>query len=161
MDIAAANVLDIAAEIDPTKVVGKIKYHLLPHLRADILWFGLLVGVATETFECYNAIFRFCSIFSNHLTPSRNIALQLAEQESIKHCISGGWWLGPNGEWEQPGPSARQFLASNPMLQALYGWSNTKVATPGRPSLIVVDDLNVTHKLVRHGQTRTTQAQRK
>jgi hypothetical protein len=56
VDIAASNVLDVAALIDPSKLVAKIKYHLLSHLWEDIIHFGPMVGVATETFECFDAI---------------------------------------------------------------------------------------------------------
>ncbi|PPQ75136.1 hypothetical protein CVT24_010098, partial [Panaeolus cyanescens] len=89
---AAANVLDIAALIDPSKIVAKIKYHLLTHLVQDIKRFGPLVGMASEVYEAFNGIFRYCSIFSNHLAPSRDIAVQLADQECIKHILCGGWW---------------------------------------------------------------------
>ncbi|KAF8220792.1 hypothetical protein L208DRAFT_1123526, partial [Tricholoma matsutake] len=54
-----------------------------------ILHFGPLVSVAIEIFECFNAIFRFCSIFLNHLAPSRDIAFQLASQEVLKHRLTG------------------------------------------------------------------------
>ena len=57
VETAAANVLDIAALIDPTKVILKIKYPLLAHLRQDIIRFGPILGGTTETFECFNAIF--------------------------------------------------------------------------------------------------------
>ncbi|KAF8164710.1 hypothetical protein B0H34DRAFT_670737 [Crassisporium funariophilum] len=120
---AAANVLDIAVLIDPSKVILKIKYHLLAHLREDIVRFGPLLGVATETFECFNAIFRFCSILSNHLAPSRNIALQLAEQEVLRHFLSGGGWRGSTGvEWKEPAPAVASFLGKNPFFVALLGY---------------------------------------
>lgn len=99
VETAAANVLNIAALIDPSKIIAKIKYHLLAHLRADIICFGPLVGVATEVFECFNAIFRYCSILSNHLAPSRDITDQLAAQETLKHILSGGWWATKSGFW--------------------------------------------------------------
>ncbi|KAF8816244.1 hypothetical protein BYT27DRAFT_7077920, partial [Phlegmacium glaucopus] len=70
VETAAANVLDIAALSDPTKVILKIKYHLLAHLHQDIICFGPILSSATETFECFNTIFWFCSILSNHLSPS-------------------------------------------------------------------------------------------
>ncbi|KAF9526609.1 hypothetical protein CPB83DRAFT_937649 [Crepidotus variabilis] len=113
VEVAAANVLDIAALIDPTKIVAKLKYHLLVHLRADIIRFGPLVGVATEVFESFNAIFRYCSILSNHLAPSRDIAHQLAEQETVKHLLSG---------WVQAGASVRDFIKADRVLQTLVGW---------------------------------------
>ena len=125
IETAAANVLDIAALIDPIKVILKIKYHLLAHLRQDIIRFGPILGSATETFECFNAIFRFCSILSNHLSPSRDIALQLAEQEVLRHFLSGGSWRAVTGlrggEWKVPAPSVTNF-SNNPFLVALLGY---------------------------------------
>ena len=127
--------LDLFAMIDPSKMTTKIKLHLLSHLEADILRFGPLVGVATETFECFNAIFRYCSILSNHLAPSRDIAFQLASQAAMKHRLIGGWW--PNtetGEWERPGPDVRKFIHAHPTLQALLGWTSAEPLLNG-PSL--------------------------
>jgi hypothetical protein len=138
VDTAASNVLDIAALIDPSKVILKIKYHLLSHLRQDIIRFGPLLGVATETFECFNAIFRFCSILSNHLAPSRDIALQLAEQEVLRHFLSGGGWresrdvtVGNSScEWKKPAPSVTNFLRNNPFLVALLGYGHDATTLP-------------------------------
>jgi len=55
VETAAANVLNIAALIDPSKIIAKIKYHLLAHLRADIIRFGPLVGCdrSIRVFQCY------------------------------------------------------------------------------------------------------------
>lgn len=134
--IAAANVLDLFAMIDPSKMSAKQKLHLLAHLREDIIRFGPLVGVATETFECFNAIFRFCSIYSNHLAPSRDIAKQLAGQESLKHRVTGGWWPSNTEdgvvEWVRAGASVRDFTETQSMLHALLGWSRPKVLVPGK-----------------------------
>ena len=132
VEVAAANVLDLFAMIDPTKMTSKVKLHLLVHLKEDIIRFGPLVGVSTETFECFNAIFRFCSIFSNHLAPSRDIAFQLASQEVLKHRLTGGWWPVENGEWNAPGPSVQNFIHNHPTLQALIGWTNNKQLVNGR-----------------------------
>jgi hypothetical protein len=88
------------------------------------------VGAATETFECFNAIFRFCSILSNHLAPSRDIALQLAEQEVLRHFLSGGRWKAPNGDWKQPGPSIAKFLGDNNFLVALLGYGRNATDAP-------------------------------
>lgn len=117
--------------IDPSKITSKIKLHLLVHLKEDILRFGPLVGVATEVFERYNAIFRYCSIFSNHLAPSRDIAFQLAGQETLKHRLTGGWWPKADGEWEQPGPSVRNFIHDHPTLQAVVGWTSAEPLVSG------------------------------
>lgn len=136
VEVAAANVLDLFAIIDPSKMTSKVKLHLLAHLKEDILRFGPLVGVATETFECFNAIFRFCSIFSNHLAPSRDIAFQLASQETLKHRLTGGWWPTEDGEWKTPGPSVRNFIHDHPTLQALVGWTSNKPLLNGRSGFL-------------------------
>lgn len=121
--------------IDPSKILTKIKLHLLAHTRADIIRFGPLVGVATESFECYNAIFRFCSIHSNHLAPSRDIAQQLAGQEGLKHRVTGGWWPSPSvgGDWVRSGPLVRDYMQTQPMLQGLLGWKDPQPLVHGQP----------------------------
>jgi hypothetical protein len=92
LKVAVANVLDAFTTIDPSKIITKIKYHLLVHADADVVRFGPLIGLASEGFESYNGVFRFCSILSNHLAPSRDIAIQLADQEGLKHRLTGGFW---------------------------------------------------------------------
>ncbi|KAK1222588.1 hypothetical protein PQX77_014561 [Marasmius sp. AFHP31] len=102
IDIGVANVLDAFAQVDPSKIPAKSKFHLLTHLVEDIKRFGPLVGLSTEVFELFNSVFRACSILSNHLAPSRDIALQLADQEGLKQRMSRGWWYLPTlGKWVQ------------------------------------------------------------
>jgi hypothetical protein len=84
IEVTVENVLDLFIVIDPKRIMDKVKLHLLVHIHQDVLQFGPLVGVATEIFECFNAVFRMCSIMSNHLAPSRDIAHQLADQEGMK-----------------------------------------------------------------------------
>ncbi|KAF8900617.1 hypothetical protein CPB85DRAFT_1377444 [Mucidula mucida] len=93
--VAVVNVLDTFAKLDPSKMITKIKLHLL-HISQ-------MISLATEIYECFNAVFRYCSILSNHLAPSRNIALQLADQEGLKHRLIGGWWQDEKGEWIRAG----------------------------------------------------------
>ncbi|KAF8159989.1 hypothetical protein B0H34DRAFT_843892 [Crassisporium funariophilum] len=121
--VAAANVLNIAAELDPSKIIAKLKYHLLGHLCKDIIWFGSLVGVATEIFKSFNAIFWYCSILSNHMAPSCDIAHQLSAQETVKYIFSGGWWLSDSGEWQQLGTGVQNYVKSQPFLRHLCGWT--------------------------------------
>jgi hypothetical protein len=111
--------------VDPSKIIMKIKLHLLEHVVKDAEEFGPMVGAATEVFESYNGVFRPCSVHSNRLAPSRDIAFQLGDQEGLKHRLTGGWWPdGPEGEWSCAGTGVRCLLESNPVLQKLVGWTN-------------------------------------
>ncbi|KAJ7284566.1 hypothetical protein C8J57DRAFT_1709000 [Mycena rebaudengoi] len=130
LKVTVANVLDVFSMIDPSKIITKIKYHLLVHIDEDAVEFGPLLGVITEIYECFNAIFRFCSILSNHLAPSRDIAIQLGDQEGLKHRLTGGWWYH-NNEWQKAGPGVCQFMAKHPVLQKLLGWSEPKTLVHG------------------------------
>jgi hypothetical protein len=109
--------------------VQKIKYHLLAHLREDIIRFGPLLGVATETYEAFNAVFRFCSVLSNHLAPSRDIAMQLADQESLRHILSGGYWRDKNGNFKCAGLLVVNFLPKHAFLQNLLGYGRLDKAS--------------------------------
>ncbi|KAJ7476271.1 hypothetical protein B0H11DRAFT_2426733 [Mycena galericulata] len=139
LKVAVANVLDICAMIDPSKIITKIKYHLLVHIDDDAVEFGPLIGVMTEIFECFNGVFRFCSIFSNHLSPSRDIAIQLGDQEGLKHRLTGGSWRhGSSGDRQTAGPGVRQFIAKHPLLQKLLGWTENKILVHARHWTIVL-----------------------
>ncbi|KAJ7693871.1 hypothetical protein B0H17DRAFT_1132256 [Mycena rosella] len=129
LTVAVANVLDVFATLDPSKIISKIKYHLLVHTDEDVVQFGPIVGLATELFESFNAVFQYCSILSNHLAPSRDIAIQLADQEGLKHRLTGGWGpSGSDGKWRRAGPGVLGFMAKHPILQRLVGWAEkTKV----------------------------------
>lgn len=144
VDIAASNVLDGFTLIDPTKMISKVKLHILGHLRADIRRFGPMVGSASEIFECFNAVFRACSVLSNRQAPSRDIANQLGKQEGFKHRASGGWWKSDNGEWVQAGPGVRHFALHRPSFLERLGWSTHNPAEPGLYCLIYYDALGLT-----------------
>ncbi|KAJ6611590.1 hypothetical protein B0H10DRAFT_2285157 [Mycena sp. CBHHK59/15] len=138
LQVAVANVLDVFAMIDPSKIISNIKYHLLAHIDEDVVEFGSLIGVATEIFECFNAIFRFCSILSNHLAPSRDIAIQLGDQEGLKHRLTGGWWVTGDNKWQRAGSGVRHFMAAHPVLQRLLGWSESKPLKHGAVKLVAL-----------------------
>ncbi|KAH6906260.1 hypothetical protein BKA70DRAFT_1224710 [Coprinopsis sp. MPI-PUGE-AT-0042] len=127
VDVAAANVLDAAAALDLSKLVTKLKYHLLAHLSGDIRRFGPLVGVASEGYESFNIIFRHCSILSNHLAPSRDITYQQAKQETFRHIASGGWWKDSGTAWKTLGSSLQGVLDGSKMLKNLFHLSQDKV----------------------------------
>ncbi|KAK1221492.1 hypothetical protein PQX77_015698 [Marasmius sp. AFHP31] len=129
VEIAVANVLDTFAKLDPSKMPAKSKLHLLTHLTEDIKRFGPLVGLSTEVFESFNSVFRSCSILSNHLAPSRDIALQLANQEGLKQRTSRGWWYSlERDEWVQAGSGVQEFVSSQPTIRRLLGWSNDSLS---------------------------------
>ncbi|KAF9644917.1 hypothetical protein BDM02DRAFT_3157045 [Thelephora ganbajun] len=134
VDVAANNVLNGFALFDPTKIISKVKLHILGHLQADIRRFGPMVGSASEIFECFNAVFRACSILSNRQAPSRDIANQLGKQEGFKHRASGGWWKS-DGEWVQAGPGVRHFAFHRPLFLENLGWSSKNSAEPGKVQL--------------------------
>jgi len=125
----------------------KIKYHLLPHIKEDIIRFGPMVGVASEVFEGFNTIFRYCSILSNHLAPSRDIAHQLSKQETVKHILSGGRWFDKTKGWTSPGPSVQGFVTKNPMLQALIGWPRDEKFIPGESSKFYAFN-SISHQII-------------
>ncbi|KAJ6596499.1 hypothetical protein B0H10DRAFT_1696043, partial [Mycena sp. CBHHK59/15] len=103
--------------------VTKYKLQVLPHLPDDIRRFGPAILYATEGFECWNAIFRLCSVLSNHQAPSRDIGVTLADMERFKHQASGGWWK-PEGsqDYVQAGHEVTSFLQKNKELQRRLGW---------------------------------------
>jgi len=121
--------------IDPLKIISKIKLHLLTHIPDDVRDYGPLVGEATEVFECFNAVFRSCSVLSNHQAPSRDIAIQLGSQDGFKQRISGGWWKAESGDWVQAGLAVRETLLEDPVLRNNLGWA-CKVDVVGGPFFI-------------------------
>ncbi|KAF7315983.1 hypothetical protein MIND_00115300 [Mycena indigotica] len=136
LETAVANLLDAVAVIDPSKIITKIKYHLLAHAADDAMEFGPLIGLATELFESFNAIFRYCSVLSNHLAPSRDIALQLGDQEGLKHRLTGGLWAAEGKQkWVRAGSDVRHYLEKHPILQKLLGWTPQKSVDIGNVKL--------------------------
>lgn len=119
--IAIANVLDAFVTLDSSKILEKIKLHLLVHAPEDVDRFGPLLGMCTEVFESFNGTFRYASINSNHQAPSRDIAIHLADQESLRHRLTGGTWVD-NGELHRAGSKVLDFLLENPNMQHLVGW---------------------------------------
>lgn len=126
------NVLDTWAAFDPRRILYKMKLHRLAHLVEDIRRHGPSPLYATEIFECWNAIFRMCSVLSNHMAPSRDIALTLADMERFKHQISGGWWKNGGGQWIQAGRKVRHLLQNNNQIQRRLGWTNNDSIQAGK-----------------------------
>lgn len=114
-------VLDAFGDVDPSKIIVKMKLHPLTHLAQDIRCFGPAIHNSTEIFECFNRIFRLCSIYNNHQAPSQDIATKLAFMDHLKHILAGGYWK--EGEsWVQAGDNVLWILQTNAIIQWHLGW---------------------------------------
>ncbi|KAJ7197464.1 hypothetical protein GGX14DRAFT_374923, partial [Mycena pura] len=132
LDIATANALDVWDAVDPLRIIVKIKLHLLTHLPKDIRRFGPAIRFSTEVFEAYNAVFRMCSINSNHIAPSRDIAQKFTSMDRVKHLLCGGfWWNAPSKSWSQARSAVLRVIVDDPVLQRHLGWVSSKVVEPG------------------------------
>ena len=57
--------------------------------------------------------------------------MQLAEQESLRHILSGGYWHPEkDGNFKSAGPLVVDFLSKHPFLQNLLGYG-----IPGKVSI--------------------------
>ncbi|KAI0823764.1 hypothetical protein BC628DRAFT_1324557 [Trametes gibbosa] len=150
LNIYVANLLDIWAMIDPNRIIVKQKLHVLVHLVENIRRHGPAVLYSTEIFECWNAIFRLCSVYSNHHGASLDIARRMAGIELFKHQVSGGWWsqqepgnaaacateINPQlSTYVRAGEHVRTFLQHHPALQRRLGWVSPLVLNPGTVKL--------------------------
>ncbi|KAJ7230002.1 hypothetical protein GGX14DRAFT_344444 [Mycena pura] len=123
LKIAIANLLDAFDAVDPLRIIVKIKLHLLAHIPDDIRRFGPAIRFSTEVHEAYNAVFRLCSINSNHLAPSRDISRKFASMDRTKHLLSGGFFWEPTMDrWVQPGSAVLAVLRDDPVFQRHLGW---------------------------------------
>ncbi|KAJ7466179.1 hypothetical protein B0H11DRAFT_1733316 [Mycena galericulata] len=130
LQILIDNLLDAFATLDPNKILIKLKLHVLLHIVQDIRRRGPAVRFSTEVFECFNAIFRLCSVLSNHQAPSRDIAAKFADLDRVKHILSGGYWL-QDTEWLRAGKDVQRILRNTPIIQKHLGWAPPPFWTPG------------------------------
>jgi len=137
LEILIHNVLDLWSIFDPSRIQYKYKLHVLSHIKEDIRRFGPAILFATEIFECWNVVFRLCSILSNHQAPSCDIANTLADMERFKHQVSGGWWKTTAG-YVQAGSNIRNFLLRHRELQRRLGWMDMDQLAPGIHLLILI-----------------------
>ncbi|KAJ7800652.1 hypothetical protein B0H14DRAFT_2615985 [Mycena olivaceomarginata] len=119
MKIAVANLLD---------AFDVIKLHLLAHTMDDIRRFGPLIQCSTEIYEAFNRVFRLCSVYSNHLAPSRDISRKFASMARVKHLLSGGyWWDSHSKQWVQAG----EENGITPQLESLWRFGRSLSAQSG------------------------------
>ncbi|KAJ7253007.1 hypothetical protein B0H12DRAFT_1017789 [Mycena haematopus] len=132
LKVAIANLLDAFDKVDPLRILVKVKLHLLAHIPDDVRRFGPLIRWATEIYESFNGVFRLCSIFSNRLAASRDIAIKFASMDRVKHVLSGGyWWDAVTGRWAQAGGGVQQILVTDPIFQRHLGWTSPPKIVPG------------------------------
>ncbi|KAI0697695.1 hypothetical protein BC835DRAFT_1413545 [Cytidiella melzeri] len=131
LDTLIGNLLDVWGTIDPNRILNKPKIHLLKHIITDIRNSGPAILFSTEIFECWNSIFRMCSVLSNHHAPSHDIAAAIADLERFKHQVSGGWWKTGHGSYVRAGDGVREMFQQNSEIQRRLGWADPKPLSPG------------------------------
>ncbi|KAJ3889502.1 hypothetical protein GG344DRAFT_51437 [Lentinula edodes] len=131
LEVLIGNVLDAFASIDPSKILVKVKLHTIIHIPSNIRRRGPGARFSTEVYECFNGIFRMCSVLSNHQAPSRDIAHKFSDLECVKHLVSGGYWCNSEGRWVQAGNEVRLLLRQTPIFQKHLGWSPKPEWVPG------------------------------
>ncbi|SJL16241.1 uncharacterized protein ARMOST_19761 [Armillaria ostoyae] len=130
LEVLIGNVLDAFANINPSKILIKIKLHVLVHLPKHIRHRGPAVCFSTEVYECFNAVFRMCSVLSNHQASSHDIAYKFVNLDQVKHVMSSGYWL-QDSQWVTAGCDVHNLLFENPVLQRHLGWVSPSKAVPG------------------------------
>ncbi|KAL1939230.1 hypothetical protein VTO73DRAFT_10271 [Trametes versicolor] len=135
LETLIGNLLDAFGDIHPARIIVKEKLQVLAHVLEDIPRFGPAPRYSTETYECFNAIFRLSSVHSNwHQAPSTDIAVKMAKIECVRHVVTGGFWEGADGNWLCAGSNALAAFRDPPLLQHRFGWT---IAAPSyRPGRI-------------------------
>ncbi|CDO75161.1 hypothetical protein BN946_scf184866.g2 [Trametes cinnabarina] len=123
LHVLIGNVLDAFANIDPARIIVKEKLQVLPHIVEDIRRFGPPPRYSTETYECFNAVFRLSSVHSNHGSPSHDIAVKMADIECVRHIVTGGFWEDSHGHWTCAGSNVLATFRNSPLLQHHFGWT--------------------------------------
>ena len=131
LGILIDNLLNTWAIYDPQWFITKYKLHVFSHLKDDIWHHGPAVLYSSKIFECWNSIFWHCSVLSNHLAPSHDIAVTLADMERFKHQVNGGYWKSSGSQYVQAGMKIRSFLQNNLHLQRRLGWVQKSDLLPG------------------------------
>jgi hypothetical protein len=95
--------------------------------------FGPLLGPDTERYESFNSVFRECSILSNRLAPSCDIAAKFAKFDRIRHIALGGHWLNPTTKtWRTAGAHVLTLSQTSPFLTKVLGHTEPTVHLPGK-----------------------------
>ncbi|KAF8428888.1 hypothetical protein L210DRAFT_3327899, partial [Boletus edulis BED1] len=129
--------LSISAQCAPSILVTKPKFHFLHHLPMFIKRFGPPILYSTERYESFNHVFRLASIYSNRQAPSRDACRLFAEQESVKHIVTGGYWRDPTTRrWVNAGPTVLRYISEHPHQRRFLGFPEIKSFQAAQPSEI-------------------------
>ncbi|KAJ7798132.1 hypothetical protein B0H14DRAFT_3546008 [Mycena olivaceomarginata] len=143
LETAIDDFLNITCKCSPSILISKPKFHFLLHLPFFIRRFGPAVLFSTERYEAYNAVFRACSIYSNRLTPSRDIAWSFAGIDRVKHIVTGGWWKDSRTQkWTCANPRVMRHILDHPEMAAMVGLPTKVMREPGEFTVNVRSNSN-------------------
>ncbi|KAL4066411.1 hypothetical protein V8B97DRAFT_2025393 [Scleroderma yunnanense] len=105
--------LHMTCKCSPSILILKLKFHFL-------------------CYESFNAVFYFSSIYSNHLTPSHDIAWLFTSMDSVKHVVTGGFWSDEQtGQWLWASLNILNHILHHPYHTALVGLPTERSRCPG------------------------------
>ncbi|KAJ7460180.1 hypothetical protein FB451DRAFT_1045417, partial [Mycena latifolia] len=138
LEVCINDFINITCKCSPSILISKPKFHFLLHLPFFIRRFGPAVLFSTERYEAYNAVFRACSIYSNRLTPSRDIAWSFAGIDRVKHIVTGGWWRDSRSrKWTCANPRVLRHILDHPEMAAMVGLPTKVAHEPGELNLFL------------------------
>ncbi|KDN47459.1 hypothetical protein RSAG8_03599, partial [Rhizoctonia solani AG-8 WAC10335] len=118
------------AKCAPALIVQKAKAHLLVHMPMYARRFGPLLGPSSERYESFNATFRATSVHSNRQAPSRDIANSFAVHDSVKHILTGGFWLDTEEkQYRGAGTGVINYCTSSTFIERLLGGKQSNNTT--------------------------------
>lgn len=130
------DLLSVLAKCAPGIALTKSKMHFLCHIPFFIRRFGPAILFSSERFESYHKVFRYCSIFSNKLSPSHDIAVRFMHLERARHIATGGLWFDKSlNRWHQASDRLAQFLRDHDEFSRLLGLNFNQPPIPGEQTL--------------------------
>lgn len=85
--------------------------------------FGPAILFSTERYESFNGVYRLSSVYSNRQALSRDACHLFAEQDNVKHVVSGGMWHDPTTQkWVKAGPGVVKYFNTHPHQRSLLAF---------------------------------------
>jgi len=132
------NSLSISALCAPSILVTKAKFHFLVHLPDYIRQFGPAILFSTEHYESFNHVFQLSSIHSNWQAPSHDTCQSFADQDIVKHIVTGGYWYDERVKrWVHAGKDITTYLDAHPEVCQLLGLPRSSEKPIGESSLAI------------------------